>query len=121
MSEFVDPDDLKVQRDSDDQPIAQDAEAGAFGKVRVRPMSYGDVQAHFGDGADVDVGPAAMAALFNEFYVKPEFDLDEDDVEDFKPLAPRDLLMALLDVSGIDADVMMDEAGSAQVAVEGNT
>lgn len=120
-SQFVDPEDLKVQRDADGDVLPRETEAGTLGKVKVRPMSYGDVQAHFGDGTQADVDSAQMAAIFNEFYVHPDFDLTADDVEDFKPLVPRDLLMALMNVSGIDADVMMEEAGQASVSVEGNT
>lgn len=119
-SEFVDPEDLQVQRDGEGQVLPQVAEAGSLGKVKVRPMSYGDVQDHFGDGTQADIQPAQMAAIFNEFFTQPDFDLSGRDVEDFKPLVPRDLLMALLDVSGIDADVMMEESGEATVDV-GNT
>lgn len=119
--EFVDPDDLKVQRGGDGELLPQVVQAGSLGKVKVVPMSYGDAQAHFGDGTQADLDSAVMAALFNQYFVKPDFDLTADDVDDFKPMVPRDLLMALLDASGVEADVMMEEDGGAQVSVEGNT
>lgn len=120
-SEFVDPDDLAIQRGSEGQRLPQEAQAGSLGKVKVVPMSYGDVQEYFGDGTQADVSADTMATIFNEFVVKPDLDLTESDVEDFKPLVPRDLLMAILDASGIDADVMVEEGGAATVDVEGNT
>jgi len=56
-----------------------------------------------------------------EYFVEPDFDLNGSDVKQFKPLVPSDLLMALFDASGIDADVAMQEGNEATVNVRGNT
>jgi hypothetical protein len=120
-SEFVDPDDLKVQRGGDGQRLPKTVDAGDQGKIKVKPMSYGDVQEYFGDGTQADVNADQMAELFNEFIAEPELNVTPADIKDFYPLVPRDLLLAIMDASGIDADVMMEDAGQAQVNVQGNT
>lgn len=119
-TEFVDPDDLKVERDGDGDLMPEDREVEGLGKIKLVPMRYGDVQDYFGDGAEADVGPEDLAAIFNEFYIYPDFDLDSEGVADFKPMVPAVLLQELMDASGIDADVDVDEQGEATVAV-GNT
>lgn len=120
--EFVDPDDLRVSRDSDGELLGEVHQCGNLGKVEVVPMAYGDVEEHFGDGRTSDVTAKEMATLFNEFYVRPDFDLSPSDItEDFKPMVPANLLMTLMDASGIDADIDMDDDGSATVNVQGNT
>lgn len=116
--EFVDPDDLKIKRNGDGEIVPVTRSAGSLGKVRLRPMTYGDVQEYFGEGTEVDIDSEAMAELFNEFFIRPDFDLTYEDVEDFKPLVPRDLLLALMESSGIDADVEVDSAGEASVSVD---
>lgn len=118
--EFVDPDDLKVSRDSKGELIGEVHECGDWGDVEIVPMTYGDVQERFGDGMSSDLEAGEMAMLFNEFYVNPSFDLDAEGVRDFKPMVPADLLMTLMDASGIDADIEVDDDGSATVEV-GNT
>lgn len=118
--EFVDPDDLKVDRDGSGELVSTVTTAGTLGKVELVPMTYGDIQEHFGDGTSADIESSEMAEMFNKFYVRPDFDLTADDVKDFKPLAPRDLLMTLMEESGIDAEVEVDEQGEASVEVEGN-
>lgn len=121
--EFVNPNDLRVQRDAEGQRLPQTAEAGDLGKVQIVPMAYGDVQEYFGGGDDVDLSPAALAGMFSEFVVKPDMsDLTADDVHDFYPLVPRDLLLAVMEVSGVeDVDVEVDGTdGSANVNVGGN-
>lgn len=120
-SEFVDPADLKVERNGDGRVIPEEREAGSLGKVKVRPMTYGDVQEHFGDGTTSDLQAEDMAFLFNEFFIKPQFNYDAQDVEDMRPLAPRDLLETLMEASGIDAEVEVEDDGEATVSVEGNT
>lgn len=121
-SEFVDPEDLKVQRDASGERLPETHTIEGLGRAEITPMAYGDVQEYFGDGQQADIESDVMADLFNEFYVKPDFSFAPGDIRDMKPLVPRDLLMALLEVSGIEADVMVDEAGEATVDVaEGNT
>lgn len=127
MSEFADPDDLKVQRGSDGEKLPQEIETDVT-KARVVPLSYGDVQEYFGDGGRADVSAGEVAELLDEFVLEPDFAADAggtvtaDYVRDLKPMVPGALLMGLMDASGIDADIEMQDDGSAEVAVEsGNT
>lgn len=119
--EFVDPDDLKVTRDGDGARVGTVMEAGTFGKVKVLPMNYGDVNEYFGSGAAHDVEADILADVFTEFIVKPDLGVvTGDDVRAMKPLAPRDLMLAIFDASGIDAEVAMQGGGDAHVEIEGN-
>lgn len=122
--EYVNPDDLRVTRNSEGRVLPVDEEAGTLGTVKVTPMAYGDVQEFFGDGDSSDVSEEDMAELFDRFLVKP--DLSEDAggevtaeyINEMYPLVPRDLLMAILSASGVDAEVeMSDEDNSAEVDV----
>lgn len=135
-SEFVDPTDLTLQRDGEGERIPQVMEVGELGKMKILPMNYGDVQAYLGDGQQHTVESQALAELFNDFVIEPDLSKAADMwaketpgysaegrvtpawVEDLKPLVPRDILLALLDASGIDADVIMQGPGQAQVNVE---
>lgn len=128
----VRPEDLTVTRDRDGQVNAQPVKAGSLGTIKVYPMAYGDVTSRFGDGQTMDIGPEAMAELFDDFVAEPDLNefareqgysgLCADYVEDMKPLVPRDLIMAIMEVSGIDLDEMsMDpEETRARMSVSGN-
>lgn len=130
MNDIVDPDDLTVQRDADGEVLPETADAGRFGRVRVRPMSYGKVQEKFGDGQQFDFDADDLAQIFRDHIVEPDLEaharkqgfdgVTGEYVNSFYPLAPRDLLMAVLDVSGVNADVEATEEGGAAVAVQGN-
>ena len=126
MSEYVNPEDLTVQRDGDGQLIPQEKQAGDFGKVKVLPMTYGAVQRRFGDGQNFDFDSHDLAEIFDEHIIEPNLSeysggkVDAKYVESMYPLAPRDLLMAVLEASGVDADVQAQGDGGAQVQVAGN-
>ena len=126
MTEYVNPEDLQVQRDERGQVLPVDQQAGNFGKARVIPMTYGEVQRRFGDGTQFDFDSSDIAGIVDEHIVKPDLSahaggtVTADYIEDMYPLAPRDLLMAVLDASGVEADVQATDAGGAQVQVAGN-
>jgi hypothetical protein len=125
-AEFADPDDLKVSRDADGDLLPEVIEAGGYGKVKMRPMNYGMLQDKFGDGTSADLAAGDLADLFDRHVLRPDLSADAGGtvtagyVRDLEPLAPRELLLALLDVSGIDADVEMDDDGGASVDVTGD-
>lgn len=119
-SDFVDPDDLKVQRNGDGEVIPQTEELGTLGKLKVKPMTYGDVEEEFGDGSTSELSPKDMAFIFNTWILKPSFDYSGKDVEDMKPMVPGRMLELVMDVSGIEAEVEVDDDGRATVEV-GNT
>ena len=130
MSNFVQPEELVVQRDGDGEIVPEETEAGNLGLVSIKPMRYGDVQRFFGDGRTSDVEARELARLFDEFVIDPDLSeyaqelgydkVNEDFVKDMKPLVPRDLLLAILDVSGVNAEVEMEQENTAQVSVGGN-
>lgn len=121
-NQFASPEDFKIQRDSDGDLLPQ-IEDTQLGKVKVIPMAYGDVDKYFGAQAVADIGPGEIAELLNNHVVKPNLKNDAggkitaDYVEGMKPIAPRELLFAILNASGIEADVEMQEGGGAEVAV----
>lgn len=125
--EYVSPDDLKVRRNADGEALPVEEHSDMFGKLKVIPMAYGDVQEFFGDGDTADLETPDIAELFDRFIAKPDLSADaggqvtEEYVNDMYPLAPRELLMAILRASGVEADVDMDEENmEAEVTVQGN-
>ena len=134
---FADPADARVARDADGARVPQDKNVRGLGLVRFRPLTYGDVQNYFGDGSSHSVEEEAMADIFDDFILKPDFGADADAVmkqlgkkptghvtaeyvEDMKPLMVRDILMALFDASGMDADVVMDGTTANVDVASGN-
>lgn len=127
--DYASVDDLTVKRDETGEILPVDEETPMFGTVRVLPMAYGAVERHFGEAGQVaDVGSDEIARILDEHVIEPDLSeaaggrvTGEYVRENLKPLAPRDLIMAVLSVSGVDADVMMDDQGGARVALdEGN-
>lgn len=121
-NQFADPDDFKVQRDSSGELLPQVQET-KLGRVKVIPMAYGDIEDYFGDAEVADIGAGQLARMLQDHVVEPNLAADAggqitaEYVKDLKPLAPRELIFAILDASGIDADVEMQEGGGAEVAV----
>jgi hypothetical protein len=93
-------------------------------------MTYGKVQSQFGDGQEFDFDADDLADIFDAHIVQPDLDAHArkeefsgmcgEYVESMYPLAPRDLLNAILDASGVDAEVAATEDGGAEVSVGGN-
>lgn len=120
--EFASADDFKVSRDSSGDLLPQVMDT-QLGKVKVVPMAYGDVEKHFGASTVADIGPAQLADLLEEHVAAPDLSsdaggrIDEDYVKSMKPTAPRELIFAILEASGIEADVQMQDNGGAEVSV----
>lgn len=137
-SGYADPDDVLIGRDDDGDKIRQDIMVDGVGLHNIEPMSYGDVQRYLGDGSQHEVEEEALARLFENFIVEPDYAGKADEwarkmgkkprgritaefIEDWKPLMVREVLMALFEVSGIDADVMMEgTTANVDVGEEGN-
>lgn len=121
-NEFASAEDFKVQRDSSGELLPQREET-QLGVVKVLPMAYGDVEAYFGASTVADVGPSELAEILNDHVVEPNLAADAggritaEYVEQMKPIAPRELLFAIFEASGIDAEVEMQQSGGAEVAV----
>lgn len=121
-NEFASPEDFKIQRDSGGDLLPQEEET-QLGAVRVIPMAYGDIDEYFGAKAVADITPDEIADILDEHVVKPDLSQDAggritgEYVEQMKPIAPRELLFAILNASGIDAEVEMNQQGGAEVAV----
>lgn len=132
---YADPADARITRNEHGEKIPQDVTVQGVGLHKVEPMSYGDVQSYMGSGAQHQVEEEALAALFNRFILEPDYAQDADKwasemgytpegkvtaqyIEDMKPLVVREILTALFEASGIDADVIM-EGTTANVDVEG--
>lgn len=126
-SQFADPDDFKVRRNGEGEALPQTVDT-ALGKVRVLPMSYGDVESTFNaDGGDAQsISSDQIATLVEHHVIEPDLASDAggkvtaEYIQHMKPLGPRELIFAILDASGIDADVEMQGGGSAEVDMRGN-
>lgn len=124
--DFASVDELTVKRDEAGELLPVVEETPAFGKVKVVPMPYGAIEDKFGDAGEVaDVQAPVIAELIDDHVVLPDFSaaaggtVDAEYVRnEMKPLAPRDLIMAILSASDVEADVNMDDGGNAQVAIE---
>lgn len=125
-TEYASVDELTVRRDEAGELLPVDKETPMFGVVQVKPMAYGAVERHFGDAGEVaQVESEVIAQVLGEHIVKPDLNdaaggkLTASWVrENLKPMAPRDLLMAILDASDVDADVAVDDQGNAEVALD---
>lgn len=129
-SEYASVEELTVKRDSDGELLAVEEDTPMFGTVLVKPMPYGEIEAKFGDTGDVaNVNSDVVADLIADHVVEPDMAGHARDNgyagvsgsyvrEELKPLAPRDLILAVLSASDVEADVMMDDGGNAQVALE---
>lgn len=113
-----------VSRDGEGNLLPVEVEAGGFGRVLVRPMTYGDTEEvadrakKFGDLKAPDV-----AKLINKHVVEPDFgDLTGTDVRNkFKAMAVGALLEAIMLASGIRAEVTPRAGGAVSVEFdEGN-
>lgn len=119
--EFASPDDFKVKRGSDGEVLPQVCDT-ALGKVKVLPMAYGDIEAHFGDRRQ-EVSPEVVADILDMYVLQPDLSSDAGGevtaryVEDMKPMAPDELVGAIFEASGIDADIQMNDDGTAEVSV----
>lgn len=127
--DYADVDRLTVKRDEQGELLPVEEETPLFGVVRVKPMPYGAIEKHFGEAGDVaDVDSDVIAMILDEYVVEPDLAgasggtvTGEWVRENLKPLAPRDLLMAIMSASDVDAEVMMDQSGGAEVRLdEGN-
>lgn len=129
-------DDLTVSRDSSGELIAEAGELkditddnGEPKTGEAIPMVYGDVMEHFGSSDSVeDIDADVIAALINDFVVDPDLS-EHPSVEDgeitgefvnkqLPPLVPRSLLLMVFEISGLNADVEMQDDGSAEVDFE---
>lgn len=122
---FADADALTVSRDGDGELLPETVYTDQYGKVKVVPLTYGDVEEYFGDSDVADIGAEVIAALLRGHVREPDLNAaagGEVDAawvrEELKPLAPRDLIMAILEASDIQADVDMQGQGEAQVAFD---
>ena len=121
-NEFADPDDFSIQRDEDGTLLPQVVPT-QLGKVEVIPLTYGDIERYFGDGDVADIDSEQLADLIDAHVIKPDLASHAGGrdtasyIQDMKPLAPRELLFAIMGASGLDVDVEMDDSGGATVEV----
>lgn len=127
-SSTADVADLKVSRNERGELLPVEQESEMFGTLKVIQMPYGEIQEKFGDAGDVAQAEASVVAeVIDNHLVEPDLSADaggtvtDEYVEDeLLPLVPREVLLAVLKASGVDADVAVDEGGSATVDLEGN-
>jgi len=113
--DYASIDDFKV----DSAPV--DVQAGQFGRIQVKHMSYGDVEDQFGDTGDLtDLETEDVVEMVRKYVRKPDFSsITADQVrEEFHPMSMAHILRAIIEVNGMDADVDVDEEGNATVEVE---
>lgn len=125
---------ITVSRDSDGYlapRVVEDAlkvptENGVVERdVQVLQMAYGDAESMFGDDEVADVGPGIVAKLFDDHLITPEGPeggyTEEYVADEMLPLAVRDLMLAIMEASGMQVDNLdVDDSGNAEVEFGGN-
>lgn len=127
---YASVEELTVKRDEEGELLPVEEETPMFGTVVVKPMPYGAIEEKFGDTGDVaSVDSDVIADLISDNVIEPDLHKHAQAEgysgvtgayvrEELKPLAPRDLILAVLSASDVEADVMMEDNGGAQVALE---
>lgn len=138
MTEQATVDDLTVTRDSEGTLVAQEADLGDITDEdgnpktgRLFPLVYGDTVEYFDDGDDEgveDLGADMVADILDTKLAAPDLTdhprcpdshVSEQFVrEELPPLVPRSILMALFEVSGMKAEIEMNDDGSAEVDLD---
>lgn len=100
-------DSFRVKRDGEGKLIPIECETN-YGTIMVIPMTYGDAEkwAEEMKGSE-DVTSEAIADQFKQFIVEPDMSgVTGDDIkQNFKPLVVRDLINAIVRVSGLEKEV----------------
>ena len=115
-------DSFKVRRDGEGNLIPIDYET-AYGLISVIPMTYGDAEkwAQTMKNAE-DVSADRLAEQFRRFIVDPDMSTITGETlrRDFKPLAIQELLMAIINVSGLEKEVTarVNPDGTARIDVK---
>ena len=115
-------DSFKVRRDGEGNLIPIDYDT-AYGTISVIPMTYGDAEkwAQTMKNAE-DVSADRLAEQFRRFIVDPDMSTVTGETlrRDFKPLAIQELLMAIINVSGLEKEVTakVNPDGTARIDVK---
>jgi len=116
-TDYASREDFAVDRAETGELLPQD-QYTEIGLVAAKPMPYGEIQRRFGSMNEMaDLGDGEVADLISKKITNPDMSgLTADELADYKPLAPRELLFAIMAASGIDVggiDVASD--GSAEI------
>lgn len=109
---------LKIDRNEDGEIIPVKGETpGLERPIIVKPMPSGANKEHFGDVAFAgEVDDSTKAEVLNEYYVRPEFDVDANDVKNnFDRQTINDYLQGLMAYSGANRSQgeLVDEDGGS--------
>jgi len=106
-------DELFTPRDDDGDLKPQEIPT-SVGTIIATPLTYGDVEQYFGSAAGMaNADSEVVAAVLSAKVVDPDLsDITEDEVADLRPMLPAEILEGLMDVSGIDAQVEVDEVSA---------
>lgn len=134
-----DPSDAFISRDGDAERQIVYTDAGTLGEVGVIQMAYGDVEKYFGDAGEVEQADAgSVAEIIREHVQDPDYNafarqkfygtggdyeargdgvfLTAEIVQnEMLPMVPQLLLTAIMDASGMDVTVDVDQQGGATV------
>lgn len=130
---FASPDDFQPTRDGrgEREPMAGSIpgiNGGEPRRVKMLPLNYGDMKSKLGDGAVHDVNEELLAGLFDKHVIEPDLAgisghsrgrVTAEDINEMYPMDPRYLLEELFNISGIDAELMMQGA-RGEVEFTGN-
>jgi len=137
MDETTSPESFFVTRTEDGEVRSVAVEAGGYGRVRIKPMVYGQAERYFGDvGNAARVGPDVVAEVLRNHVVDPdlsEYIADHAGIDgsrltgrvvknEMEPFGPAALLQSVLEESGLDnADVDMNQQGEADIDFDQTT
>jgi hypothetical protein len=124
--EYANPEDFGLTRDGEADRNPIDKNVPGVGMCNFTPLNYGDVQNYFGDaGAAAEADPDTLAKVIHFHLNEPDLSELSDRgrvtgtlIKNMRPMYPRNVVLALFDASGIEADLQMDNEGNAEIEFE---
>lgn len=118
---YASQEDFEVQRNDNDEIIPVDVQLQDSEKyVKVKPITYGKANEEFSFEDPNDVPTEKLVKLIKDHIVRPDYGwIDVKHVnKKMKPMALGRLLQAIMEASGLEADVDISDAKDAKIDIE---
>lgn len=106
-------------KDGELQPVEQEVtfRGESYGVAEVIPMTYGDAEDKFGEGAIGDVDAAQIAKIFNDHLLDENMpgEIDAKYIRDLPPMLVPAVINTIADASGIPINAQPMQDGKMEV------